>query len=90
MTCAIRIGRLIAHPCGRGGTTPCARCQAFVCARHLDAQRVCAVCSGTWVAPTASVDIDEFGDPLQFTPEIFRAFQRRAAAPDDELSGVDS
>lgn len=91
MSCGVRVGRLIAHPCGRKAKARCGRCQKGACRVHFDPkQRACTACTGALAPPVAKIDLEEFGDPLDFAPEVFRAFHRRAAAPDDELAGVDS
>lgn len=89
MSCELRIGRLIAHPCGRGGTVRCTACGMAACDRHRKGA-VCAKCGGTYTEPTASIDIEDFGDPLSFEPAILAAFRNKAGAPEDELAGVDS
>ncbi|MEZ4322884.1 MAG: hypothetical protein R3F61_35790 [Myxococcota bacterium] len=88
--CAVRVGRLIDHPCGRGHAKPCKKCGKPACKRHRDGNNRCAACTGALPESTASITLEDLGDPMDFAPEVYAAFQRRAGAPDDELAGVDS
>ncbi|MCB9677770.1 MAG: hypothetical protein H6737_21890 [Alphaproteobacteria bacterium] len=88
--CVIRVGRLIDHPCGRGKAKACKKCGRGACRRHRNAKGYCLSCAGELPATTASLKLEDLGDPMDFAPEVYAAFGRRAGAPDDELAGVDS
>lgn len=89
--CELRVGRLIAHPCGRKVLYQCGRCQASACRVHFDPELVlCGFCAGTVEPSTAPIDLEELGDPLEFSPEIHAALAERPGRPADELTGVDS
>lgn len=91
MRCELVIGRLIAHRCGRTAVQPCTRCQSQACALHFDTEvNLCVICAGTQEAATAVMSLEDFGDPLEFAPEIYGAIARRPGAPPDELTGIDS
>lgn len=91
MPCQLVIGRLIAHPCGRTATETCRRCQSQVCNVHFDPTvNLCGICAGTVEPSTAIVALEDFGDPLEFAPEIYAAIAKRPGSPPDELTGLDS
>jgi len=87
--CTLRVGRLISHPCGRGKAKPCKKCGKPACGRHRSGGE-CGLCAGTLVESTAQIVLEDLGDPMDFAPEVYAAFENRAGAPVDELAGVDS
>ncbi len=88
--CEIVVGKLIAHRCGRGKATRCSSCGRTACRRHRDSKTLCKVCANQMDESNATLKLADFGDPMDFAPEVYAAFERRAGAPEDELAGVDS
>lgn len=88
--CEIVVGKLIAHRCGRGKATRCNTCGRYACRRHRVSKTLCKVCAGKMEESHATLRLTDFGDPMDFAPEVYAAFERRAGAPEDELAGVDS
>jgi hypothetical protein len=88
--CEIVVGKLIAHKCGRGKAKRCDSCGRDACRRHRDSSHMCKVCAKQMTESKAILRLSDFGDPMDFAPEVYAAFERRAGAPEDELAGVDS
>lgn len=86
--CAVRVGRIIEHACGRRAAGTCSECGNAACAHHIEGRR-CVVCAGTWAAPTAKLRLEDLDMDAHFG-DVDAAFADRASVPDRDLHGLDS